>query len=325
MLQPLVPMEPTFSSSIPHTHSQKWSAQLKWDGVRLLVHWNGIETRLYNRRQRDRTLHYPELIPASAYCKAQSIILDGEIVALGADGKPSFHEVMRRDGIRQMHKVVYARQQTPISYMAFDILYLNGEWITNKTFLERQSILQGQLLPHNIVQLVPTFTEGDALFQVAQEHGLEGIVLKNKQSPYSIGEKNEHWLKIKHSHDLFAIIGGYTIKNGRINALIVGLYDESHALHGIGHVGSGKLGQHEWIPLTEQLVFLQQSSSPFDFTPERAFYDMQTCWVQPVLTVRIQYMAWTPAHSMRQPVLQSIVSIPPEQCTWMAIPNRPFK
>src|SRR4051812_46226333 len=110
-MKPIIPMEPLSGELIPQGH--EWISQVKWDGVRVLTYHDGHEVRLYNRKLHERTFHYPELTHIRSYCDADSVILDGEIIALGSDGNPSFHEVMRRDGIRRMEKVAQAKKVVP--------------------------------------------------------------------------------------------------------------------------------------------------------------------------------------------------------------------
>ena len=134
-MQLIEAMEPMPSETVPQ--GENWVAQVKWDGVRILTYFDGTHVELYNRKRWPRTLHYPELNLIRSYCSADSVILDGEVIALGADGKPDFHQVMKRDGLRRMERVKQVAKSVPIHYMVFDILYLNGEWILHQPFRVR--------------------------------------------------------------------------------------------------------------------------------------------------------------------------------------------
>src|SRR5699024_8935549 len=116
--------------------------------------------RLCNRKKNDRTLNYPELTRINSWCQAQSVILDGEIVALDDHGIPDFHEVMKRDGIRRENKVSRIMGTVPIFYMIFDIVYLNGEWIHKQRLTARQKILKDIIQPNDHVQLVRSEESG---------------------------------------------------------------------------------------------------------------------------------------------------------------------
>ncbi|CQR46428.1 putative ATP-dependent DNA ligase YkoU [Paraliobacillus sp. PM-2] len=126
-LDPIIPFEPIASEEVPQ--GSEWISQIKWDGVRILTYFNGQDIKLYNRKLNERTNTYPEFKNISSLTSAKSFIFDGEVIALDSEGKPSFHEVMRRDGIRRMDRVNDIAKEVPIYYMIFDIIFLNDEWI----------------------------------------------------------------------------------------------------------------------------------------------------------------------------------------------------
>ncbi|MFC7440571.1 non-homologous end-joining DNA ligase [Laceyella putida] len=308
-MKPIIPMEPKSSELIPHGHD--WIAQVKWDGVRALTYCDGHEVRLFNRRLNERTLHYPELTDIQSYCHADSVILDGEIIALGADGKPSFHEVMRRDSIRRMDKVPQVQKLVPITYMIFDVIFKNGEWLNHRSLSERMEILSDIIKPSRSVQMVSSHDDGQALFHVIRQHGMEGIVMKKRNSPYLIGMKKDLWLKVKNYRDLIAVIGGFTLSGGIVNAVLLGLYDDEKRFWYIGHTGTGKLSGQDWRELTERLKPIVIKERPFVNKPER---HSDAYWVQPTLTAKIKYAEWTEGHSLRQPSIQAFVDVPPHEC-----------
>ncbi|EFM11897.1 ATP dependent DNA ligase [Paenibacillus curdlanolyticus YK9] len=309
---PIEPFEPIAAEQLPS--GDDWLYQIKWDGVRMLVYADQDGCELFNRRGNKRTPLYPELTAWSSYCTAQSVLLDGEVIALGPDGKPSFHEVMRRDGIRRSDRLTAAIQEVPITYMVFDLLYCDGEWWTDKPFIDRQAKLQSIIKPNRAVQLVPTAAEGSLLLQVTGSQGLEGIVAKRGSSTYAIGGKDNRWLKIKHWGDVVAVIGGYTTnEDGIVNALLAGLYDASGRLHFIGKVGSGRLKRTEWAALSEVFAPARRDSSPF----AQRHRDMAgATWVEPLLTMRLQFAEWRwqEGRQLRQPTLQAFVDVPPGSC-----------
>lgn len=301
-------MEPISAGKIPA--GEEWAAQIKWDGVRILTYFDGGTIRLYNRKLRERTFHYPELTDIEKYCFAKSVILDGEIIALGADGKPSFHEVMRRDGIRRFDRVSRAQKEVPVTYMAFDVIFFNGEWLKKKSFVQRMEVLSQIIKPRENVQIVSTHEHPEPLFEAVKAHGLEGIVLKRLDSPYLIGEKRSLWQKIKNYQDLVAVIGGYTLRGETVNSLLLGLYDENKRFRYIGHAGTGKLSAGDWRELTGLLRPLTVDKRPFINKPEKG----KAFWVKPQITAKIQFMEWTEAHNLRQPSIQALVDVPPEEC-----------
>jgi bifunctional non-homologous end joining protein LigD len=310
-MKPILPMEPTGSESIPQ--GQDWIAQVKWDGVRVLTYYDGDNVRLYNRKINERTRHYPEITDIRSYCDAGSAILDGEVIALGPDGRPSFHEVMRRDGLRRMEKVPQMQRAVPITYMIFDVVYKDGVWLDRRPLQERMEILAAMIKPDHHVQLVSSHDEGRALFDVVKQHGLEGIVMKKRTSPYFIGEKRDVWQKIKNYRDLIAAIGGFTLRDGIVNAVLLGLYDDQGRFWYIGHTGTGKLTHQQWKELTARLAPTVVKERPFVNKPER---HADAFWVQPTLTAKIKYAEWTEGRSLRQPSIQAFVDVPPYECTF---------
>lgn len=307
-LKPVIPFEPVKTDQPPD--GERWIAQIKWDGVRMLTYMDEGEVRLVNRRLNDKTLQYPELLPVKDYCKASSVILDGEVIAL-EEGKPSFQRVMKRDRMRRADNIPSTVKRIPVVHMLFDILYYNGEWVTGLPLRQRQELLADIINPNEQVQLVPSVSEYNQLFAITGQHGLEGVVYKDLNSLYGIDGKDSRWQKHKHYRDLIAVIGGVTFRNGIVNAVLLGLYDQGN-LYYIGHAGTGKLTAGDWRLLTEQIRPITIPERPFINTPERL---KDTAWVNPALTVKIRFMEWTRDGVLRQPSIQGFVAASPEECT----------
>lgn len=307
-LEPVLPFEPVRSLIIPQ--EKRWIAQLKWDGVRMLLYYDGAKVKLVNRRLNERTLQYPELQAITAYCSAESVILDGEMVAL-EDGMPSFHQIMRRDRASKGSHIAALVEEVPIYYMVFDVLYCNGRWVTEQPLQERQQLLEKIILPGRTVQLVSSTPDIRALFELARRHKLEGIVIKDVHSRYELGGKDERWLKHKNIQDVTAIVGGVTYRDGQVNALLLGLYDEESNLWYIGHAGAGRLSQQEWAGVTAMAAQLTVRERPFINLPERS---KQAVWLKPWLAARVHYLEWTRHHTLRQPVVHALLEAQPGMC-----------
>jgi bifunctional non-homologous end joining protein LigD len=309
-MEPIIPFEPIRSSTIPE--GDQWTYQVKWDGVRILDYYDG-STRLFNRKKHERTLQYPELTE-SPICSASSFITDGEVIALAPDGKPSFHEVMRRDGIRNASSLKRAVKETPITYMVFDLLYLNGEWLTGRPLEERMQLLSEVLIPSDRIQLVSSHPDGNALLDAIRDRDMEGIVCKDMNSTYGIDGKDDRWVKVKNYGDVIAVIGGYRIDGGIVRAVLTGLYDEGKLIY-IGKVGTGKLTSADWRELTDQLTSLEISDCPF---ANRSDDFKGAHWCKPIVTAKIQYSEWRQheGRTMRQPSIQAFVDVPPAECVF---------
>ncbi|MCZ8524024.1 MULTISPECIES: ATP-dependent DNA ligase [Paenibacillus] len=308
--QPLVPFEPIRTEKAPS--GDQWIGQVKWDGTRILTYASGGTVRLFNRKGHERTLQYPELLHLSSYCNAESVILDGEVIAL-AEGRPNFQEVMRRDSVRKSQHLAQVQKQVPISYMVFDILYLDGEWVTERTLRERQRLLQERVHGSQTVQLVPNVPGMNDLYSVMKLHKMEGIVCKDLESKYLLGGKDKRWQKMKIYNDLLAVVGGVTYRAGQVNALMLGLYDAEGRLWYIGHAGAGRFTQQMWRELTAEAAEMRLPERPFVNVPERS---KDAVWIQPRLTVKVSYMEWTAGRTLRQPGLQALVAARPDECTF---------
>jgi len=310
-MKPIIPFEPIRSASIPA--GEQWTYQVKWDGVRILAYGDGPEIKLFNRRLHERTAQFPELT-RRGYCSASSFILDGEVIALAADGKPSFHEVMRRDGIRRLDRIPQARLEVPIAYMVFDLVYCGGEWVNGRPLKERQQLLSEILIPNEHVQPVASHADGQALFEAVCRQGMEGVVCKDLNSAYAMNGKDGRWVKVKNYGDVVAVIGGFTLRDGIVNAVMAGLYHEGMLVF-IGKVGTGKLTAADWRKLTGTLMGLRSADCPF----VRKHPDMRGAyWVKPLVTAKIMYTEWRrhEGRMLRQPSIQAFVDVPPETCVF---------
>jgi bifunctional non-homologous end joining protein LigD len=173
--------EPMLAKSGPLPQYGDYAYELKWDGFRALVR-SGDAFRVRSRRGWDMTKLLPELaeLPVEA-------VLDGEIVALGSDGKPVFERVCQR--------LLHGDRRIALRFVCFDLLALNGESLLERPYAERQEQLASLGLDGEHWQTQEVFADGEALFAAACEHGLEGIVCKLRSDRYRPGERR--WLKVK--------------------------------------------------------------------------------------------------------------------------------
>lgn len=308
-LKPIHPFEPVSTSEPPR--GDDWTAQIKWDGVRILLYYDGGETKLFNRKQNERTLQFPEFLDTSSFCTAQSVILDGEVIAFDQN-KPSFYEVMKRDRMKQAQSIQSGMTRVPITYMVFDVLFCDGDWVTDRPLQERQALLNSIIVPRNNVQLVQNFDDGAALFDQMKHYQMEGVVFKDLRSAYSINGKDGRWRKRKVMKDLYAVVGGVTLRHHMVNALLLGIYTKDRELIYIGHAGTGKLTQKDWAAITMEVKDKQIGARPFANEPERY---KDAVWVKPELTVKVEFLELTPSGTMRHPSIQAMTRMEPAECT----------
>jgi bifunctional non-homologous end joining protein LigD len=286
-------------SSLPAEESE-WAFEVKWDGVRALARSQPGRIALLSRNGNDITAAYPELRALNRALGSHAAILDGEIVAFDDSGRPSFEALQTRMHLRGEVAVRRRAKDTPVSYLIFDLLWLDGHSLIGLSYRERRERLASLKLESER-WLTPEFHvgEGSALLQATREQGLEGIIAKRLDSRYTPGRRSEGWLKVKHSQRQELVIGGWTEGKGsrsrRIGALQVGVYEQGQ-LRYAGRVGTG-FDELELERLAGLLQPLVRADSPFAGRqpPGRAHF------VEPRLVCEVEFGEWTKGGLLRQP------------------------
>jgi bifunctional non-homologous end joining protein LigD len=270
----------------------EWLFEIKWDGYRAVAFIENGKVRLVSRNQNDLTGRYPELKDMAGLVKAKTAILDGEVVALDDDGKASFSLMQQRTGFRPGGRRAASTAEVPVLYYAFDLLYLDGYDWRRVPLEERKQKLASVLVAGDVVRYSDHYEEhGKALFEIARNKGLEGIVAKSRASCYE-ERRSGDWLKIKIRHRLEAVVGGYTETKGsrtHFGSLVLGLYDEKRRLIHVGQAGSG-FNQKSLGEIAGVLKKLETTKNPF-------FGDVdalrKVSFVKPELVAEIEYAEWT--------------------------------
>jgi bifunctional non-homologous end joining protein LigD len=288
MLQGVTPMLANLSEH--PFNDPDWLYELKWDGYRAMTQIDKGTIRLYSRNNKDYNKMFPSIVHALERV-SNDVILDGEIVAFGKDGKPNFQHIQD-----------YRRKSKDITliYYVFDLLYIDGYDIREMPLVERKMILQ-KILPTNAHLKYNDHIEkyGLQLFTLAKEKNNEGIMAKKKDSPYLSARSND-WLKIKHISMQEAIICGFTQPNGNrdhFGALILGLYD-GNELRYVGHAGGG-FDDKKLKEIIGKLKPIITTNCPFAVVPET---NTPATWVKPKFVAQIKFSEWTRDGLMRQPV-----------------------
>jgi bifunctional non-homologous end joining protein LigD len=290
-----------------------WLFEIKWDGVRALARVENGALALRSRNGIDITKRYPELESLPNVLAAREAILDGEIVALDAQGHSSFERLQERMHVRAPGDSLLA--QTPVVYFAFDLLYCDGYDLREAPLLERKKLLQCLLFTTERFRYADHVLEhGKELFALAEQKGLEGIVAKRADSPY-ISDRSLYWAKLKITKTVDAVIGGWTEARTTslpFGSLLLGLY-QGKKLRFIGHVGSGFDGE-KLKDLSKRLKELATRSCPFDTVPET---NERPSWITPELVARVKFGGWTQEHVLRHPVFVAIrEDARPADCQW---------
>nr|MBA2530440.1 DNA ligase [Euzebyales bacterium] len=296
-----------------------WWFEIKWDGVRALATvrrpGSGGDGRsaLTSRQGNDITAAYPELASLWERVLARNAVLDGEIVALDRDGRPSFQRLQRRMHVRGAEAVARAREHTPVTYLVFDLLAVDGEALIDLPLRQRAARLDEVLVPGGAVQRSATVPEtGRALFAAAHQRGLEGLIAKRAGSLYRPGRRSPDWRKLKVRRSAEVVIGGWLPgeggRTGRLGALLLGLYDGG-VLRDVGRAGTG-FDDAELARLGELLARHARDRCPFATVPAP-----QGRWVDPVLVCEVSYREVTQAGKLRHPSYEGLrPGVDPRTC-----------
>ncbi len=270
----------------------EWLFEIKWDGYRAIAFIDNGKVRLVSRNQNDLTQRFPELKDMPKFLNAKSAILDGEVVALDEQGRASFSLMQQRTGFRPDGKRTSINADVPVLYYAFDLLYLDGYDWRKMPLEERKRKLASLIKTGDSLRLSDHYAaNGKALFEIARENGLEGILAKKRDSIYQERRSTE-WLKIKIRHRLECVIGGYTEPEGsraHFGSIVLGLCDKQGRLIHVGQAGSG-FDQKSLAEMWELLKQRETNKNPFYGEVEAL---RKVHWVKPELVAEIEYAEWT--------------------------------
>jgi bifunctional non-homologous end joining protein LigD len=235
-------------------------------------------------------------------------VLDGEIVALGEDSWPNFERLQQRMNARPA-AVARLAESVPVTYLAFDLLHLDGRALLDQPYQARRALLEELDLQGPRWQTPPSFTgeAGADLQAVSVQHGLEGIVAKRLASRYEPGRRTGSWRKIKNLQQQEVVVGGWKpgegVRAGRFGSLLIGVQGDD-GLEYAGHVGTG-FSQQALDMLWQRLTPLRRATSPFasPVPPEHA---RPAVWVEPELVIDVAFTGWTEAGRMRAPTYRGL-------------------
>jgi bifunctional non-homologous end joining protein LigD len=286
---------------------ERWGYEVKWDGIRALLWSDHGHVRLASRTQREITARYPELRPLGRALGAHEALLDGEIVAFDADGRPSFEALQQRMNVEGEAAIRRGQRAQPVAYMIFDLLHLDGRSLLALPYAERRAQLDALALEgpawrtpgHRI-------GGGAALLEATRAQGLEGIVAKRLDSRYEPGRRSEAWRKLRNRAGQELVIGGWTAgqrgRAGRVGALLLGAREQPGGpLRYAGKVGSG-LTEAMLAELDARLRPLARASSPFASGP----VPRGANYVEPELVAEVEFSEWTREGLVRQAAFKGL-------------------
>ncbi len=286
-------IQPMLATSVAKAFDNPdWLFEIKWDGYRAVAFIEDGRVRLVSRSQNDLTAQFPELGSLPKFVKAGRAILDGEIVALDDEGRPSFSLMQQRTGFQPGKRRLPRREGVPVIYYAFDLLYLDGLDLRRVALEQRKQLLQEMIVAGTVIQFSDHYAEkGLDLFEAAKQRGLEGIVAKKRGSRYE-EKRSSDWLKIKITQRQECAIGGYTDPEGSreyFGALVLGLHDQQGRLIHVGQVGTG-FDQKTLKDIFGHLQPLKTKQNPF-YGEIGGLRKVQ--FVRPELVAEIKFAEWT--------------------------------
>jgi bifunctional non-homologous end joining protein LigD len=278
--------------------ASRWEYQLKFDGYRAIAFKTSGKSHLRSRNDNDFSLRYPGVVQGLANMPDETVI-DGEVIALDDDGRPSFNILQN-----------YGSSRAPVFYFVFDVMILRGRSVMREALATRRQLLEKNVLPklaEPVRYAPPLNAELAVLVESVKTHGLEGLVAKRLDSRYEPGLRSGAWQKIRVNRGQEFVIGGYTIGSKTFDALIFGYYEGDRLIY-VARTRNG------FTPALRQEVFkkfrgLEVTECPFANLPEARSgrwgqgltkAKMAECrWLKPVLVGQFEFLEWTTDNHLR--------------------------
>lgn len=277
--------------------------EIKWDGIRAILFFDGKSIRIQSRSGRDITDRFPEIAEAASQLKVESAVMDGEIVRLDESGSPQFGEVISRmhktgkEAIRKMSK------SHPAFCYLYDLIYLDGRDIRKEPIERRRAWLKTIMKSGGSLRYSDTFEDGGALWSAAEKMSLEGVMAKKKGGVYTEGVRNDNWIKIKFRHTESCLIIGYAVTDGERGSTFRSLHlalPDGKGLKYMGKVGTG----FDMAKLKELRSIFDECG--IDKKPVKDHVPEQTVWLERHLWCEIQFASLSSTGHYREPVFLAL-------------------
>jgi bifunctional non-homologous end joining protein LigD len=286
------PMMATLAPTLPV--GEKWSYEVKWDGYRTLAVKEGPRVRLFSRNLKDVSAVYPSVSRTVGKLKAETAILDGELVAMDEEGRPSF-------------QALHHQSAAAVVYYVFDILQESGRDLTREPLDVRRTRLAAAVAGTPILLSEPLPGTPTQIERAVRELGLEGVVAKRRDSRYEAGRRSDAWIKVKFHRRQEFVVGGCKPAASGFDSILVGYY-QNRRLYYAGKVRAG-FTPHSRADLMRRLAPAVTSKCPFVNLPSsRSSHwgegvteeEMKILlWVKPLLVVEVAFTEWTRDGSLR--------------------------
>jgi bifunctional non-homologous end joining protein LigD len=296
------PIRPMMAKEGEIFDDENYLFEPKWDGLRAILFFEDERVELQNRNLRDTTRSYPELSGIGKRIKSKSAIIDGEVVVLREDGVPDFGRLQARFGVEDLKHVEVLSKTTPVTYVAFDLLHVDGHDLIGLPLVERKKRLK--LLVKESPYLLygdHIEKEGTRFFKEATGLGFEGVIAKERNSKYVPGLRTDYWIKTKKISTADCVVIGWSRGEGMrastFGSLILACYDDHGNLKHVGNVGGG-FSDKELDHLKPKLSAIERKNPTI-----KGSVDSPTpvTWVRPKLVVEVAYMSVTSDGRLRFP------------------------
>lgn len=286
-----------------------WAFEPKWDGVRVIACLGAGELQLWSRAGNLVTASYPELGVLPEMVRTATV-LDGEVVAFDPAGRPDFGLLQQRIHLTRPADVRQARQTVQVSYVAFDLLHLDGHDTTGLPMHDRRELLdQLELTVEGRVQ-VPGYVSGNGreVYEATKRLGLEGVVAKRLESVYRPGKRSDTWVKVKHVETRDVLVAGWLPGEGRragaVGAVVLALPDGHGGLRHVGQVGTG-FSDRMLDDLYALFTADEVDDSPLRGQLEPAA-ERSAHWVRPTRVAEVVHAGWTRDNRLRAAVWRGL-------------------
>jgi len=272
--------------------SDEWCYEIKFDGYRALAIKTAGKVHLRSRNDNDFNARYPQIVNALSLMPNDTVI-DGEIVALDTDGKPSFNLLQN-----------YGSAGAPLHFFIFDLLVLKGKDVMAEPVTKRRELLEQHVLPKmdEPIRYSPVLDASMRdLIQSVKSQGLEGLVAKRRDSKYEPGQRSGAWQKMRINQGQELVIAGYTPSPKNFDALVIGYYEGDKLMYA-ARTRNGFTPASR-VELFKKIKPLEIKECPFANLPEKnagrwgaglTAAKMAECrWLKPVLVGQFEYVEWT--------------------------------
>ncbi|MEO7761360.1 MAG: DNA ligase D [Casimicrobiaceae bacterium] len=294
----MMPMLTTLVTTAPA--GDDWLHEVKYDGYRMLCRVNAGKVEISSRNGKSWTSALDRIAAAVGKLPLKSAWLDGEIVVMDHEGRTSFNALQN----------ALADREASLSYIVFDVMYLDGIDLRQVALLERKQVLRELMAradPESPLRFGPEVRgDGPEFFRQCCALGLEGAISKRADSPYWDGARGRQWLKVKCAMRQEMVIGGYTDPQGSrtcFGALLLGVYD-SGELQYAGKVGTGF--DAKALESIAQLLVARKQAKPAFVNPPRGYEAKGAHWIKPDLVAEIAFTEWSREGALRHPSFQGM-------------------